>query len=377
MTRRRKVLWLIKGLGLGGAEKLLSLSLPYIDRDKYDYEVAYLLPWKNALVDDFRREDIPVHCLNQSRPYDIRTLWRLNRLLRNENVDVLHVHLPYSGIMGRIASRMSPVKAVVYTEHNLWQRYHKITSLFNKITYRWNDAVIAVSNEVEHSIRDNYSVNGKPKLDVIPNGVDIALLQNVMARKRDIRPEFGIPADHAIVVHVANFTPKKRHCDLLEAVKLVINKNCKVTFILVGQGPLQEKTEADARRLGIEDNVVFAGFRADATDIMAAADMFVLPSQFEGMPVSMLEAMALGTPVIASRVGGIPEVLEDRLDGILIDAMEPGQLADSVLRLLADQDLRATLSNKALIKVRQKFSIEDMVRSTESVYDEMLKKATR
>ena len=122
MTQRRKVLWLIKGLGLGGAEKLLSLSLPYIDRDKYDYEVAYLLPWKNALVDDFQRENIPVHCLNQSRPYDIRTLWRLNRLLRNENVDVLHVHLPYSGILGRIASRMSPVKAVVYTEHNLWQR---------------------------------------------------------------------------------------------------------------------------------------------------------------------------------------------------------------------------------------------------------------
>lgn len=375
MIRRQKVLWLIKGLGLGGAEKLLSLSLPHIDREKYDYEVAYLLPWKDALVDDFTRENIPVHCLNQSKAYDVRAVWNLNKLLRQRNVDVLHVHLPYSGIMGRIASRMSPVKAVVYTEHNLWQRYHKATSLFNKMTYRWNDAVIAVSREVERSIRDNYSVNGKPALDVIHNGVDIEQLQSVVDTGRDIRPEFGIPADHALVAHVANFTPKKRHCDLLHAIKLVKDQNPKVTFILVGQGPLQDQMKEQATELGINDNVVFAGFRLDAADIMAAADMFVLPSQFEGMPVSMLEAMALGTPVIAARVGGIPEVLEDNRDGILIDPKNPKQLADNVLKLITDKTLKKTLADNALEKVRQHFSIEDMVHSTESVYDQMLNKA--
>ena len=237
MIQKQKVLWLIKGLGLGGAEKLLTLSLPYIDRDRYDYEVAYMLPWKDALVADFQHEDIPVHCLKQTKSYDLRALWRLNRLLRERNVDVLHVHLPYSGVIGRIASRMSPVKAVVYTEHNLWQRYHKATSLLNKMTYRWNDAVIAVSGEVERSIRDNYSVNGRPKLDVIRNGVDIQRLQEVKDRGRDVRPEFGIPADHSIVAHVANFTPKKRHCDLLEAIKVVTDRNPKITFVLVGQGP--------------------------------------------------------------------------------------------------------------------------------------------
>jgi len=111
-------------LGLGGAENLLALSLPYIDRSRFDYEIGYILPWKNALLPKFEEADIPVHCLNQRNLFDVRVVPRLMKLLKEREVEVLHMHLPYAGILGRLVSKITPVKAVVYTEHNLFERHH-------------------------------------------------------------------------------------------------------------------------------------------------------------------------------------------------------------------------------------------------------------
>ena len=372
MSNQIKVFVLIKGLGLGGAEKLLEASIPYFDRSQFDYEIGYLLPWKNALAPAFQEAGIPVFCLDQRQPYDLRILPKLRGLLRNRKVDVLHLHLPYSGILGRLTSQFAPVQAVVYTEHNVWERYHWLTAAMNRLTFRWNDAVIAVSEEVERSIRAGYAVNGRPHLGTILNGVDRERLALLAQGSQTVREEFGIPPTHRLVAHVASFTPKKRHSDLLRAARLVLDQNPAVTFLLVGQGPLQEAIKAEAERLGVTNNVIFAGFRRDVPRLVAAADLFVLSSLYEGLPISLLEAMALGTPVVATRVGGIPEVITDGVEGCLVDPQQPEQMAQRVLGLLGDAERRQRFAENGLRKVRDQFDIRKMVANTENLYREVL-----
>ena len=372
MGNRKKVMWLIKGLGIGGAEKLLQLSIPHVDSQRFDYEVAYLLPWKNALVPAFEEAGVPVFCLNHRKPYDAMIIPRLVRLLKDREVDLLHVHLPYSGILGRLASKMAPVKGVVYSEHNLWERYHWLTAAANRLTFGYNDAVIAVSAEVEQSIRRRYKINGRPSLSTILNGVDTDHLEAVSQDLAGLRQEFGIPEGHQLVVHVANFTPKKRHEDLIRAARIVVDQEPQTTFLLVGQGPLEKEVKAQALKLGLEGTVVFAGFRPGAARIIAAADVFVLPSLYEGLPIAMLEAMALGRPVVASRVGGVPEAIDDEVDGLLIDPLDPAQLAEKILTLFHNPELRRRLSANAAQKVRDQFSVKRMVKSTEAIYSSVL-----
>lgn len=369
---RKKVFILIKGLGLGGAEKLLELAIPHLNRDRFDYEVGYLLHWKNALVPPFRRAGIPVFCLNQRSPYDIRVLPQLARLLRQRQVDLLHLHLPYSAILGRMASKVTPVKAVVYTEHNLWQRYHWLTAAANRLTYGWNDAVIAVSSEVELSIRSRSKTNGKPKLDTIPNGVDVEQLASVAKDPQGVKEEFQIPLTHRLVVHVANFTQKKRHLDLLKAIERVVKAQPLLTFLLVGQGPMEKEVKEAARQLGVERRVIFTGFRTDATRLIAAADLFVLSSLYEGLPVSLLEAMALGTPIVATSVGGIPEVVIDGVGGFLVEPLNPDQLAEKMLDLLRDPQLQQRFSENGIRTVRERYDVRRMVESTEAIYERVL-----
>jgi glycosyltransferase involved in cell wall biosynthesis len=175
-----------------------------------------------------------------------------------------------------------------------------------------------------------------------------------------------------VVVHVASFTPKKRHEDLLAAAGILLADRGDVTFLLVGDGPLRGQMEAKAREMGLGDRVRFLGYRTDAVRVMAAGDLFVLSSQFEGLPIALLEAMALGLPVVATRAGAIPEVVINEEHGLLVDALSPASLAAGMSRALADRDLQERLSRNACERVRSEFGIDAMVRKTEELYNTVL-----
>ena len=372
LVDRIKVFVLIKGLGLGGAEKLLALSLPHINRDRFDYAFGYLLPWKNALVPDFHKAEIPVVCLNQRRVYDVGVFPRLVRLLRQREVDILHLHLPYAGILGRVAGKLANVKSIAYTEHSLWEHHHRVTRWANRLTYQWNDSIICVSEAVRQSVLNHGQLKRNVTVGTIHNGVDLADIRSSCRNVDSVRQEFGIPPVHKLIVHVANFNPQKRHQDLLAAAQLVLSQDPNVTFLLVGHGRLEHLTKTAARDMGIAGNIIFAGFRTDAPRLMAAADLFVLPSEFEGLPLSLLEAMGLGKPVVASRTGGIPEVVTDGVEGFLTDPLNPSQLAHKILVLLSDPEMRRRFSENALKRIQEQFTVRRMVQSTEAVYDKLL-----
>lgn len=366
-----RVLLLIKGLGVGGAERLLERAIPYLDRRQFAYQVGYFLPWKKALRQSFEAADIPVHCFNFSGLAAAGILGRLATMLREERIDLVHAHLPVPAVMARLAKRRAGVRWVVYTEHNVPARYRLPTRTLNAVTYRLNDAVIAVSREVQARIQP-YVRRGRPPLFTIPNAVDPDMFEGMVNTRDEICREFGFPPDALIVVNVANLVAKKGHRYLLAAAKRVVGCEPRARFLLVGTGPLGPQLSAEARRYGLNGQVVFTGFREDATRLMAAADVFVLSSLYEGLPVSLLEAMALGKSAVVTRVGGVPEVAVANETAVVVEAADEDALAAGILDLLRDPSRRLQIGASARGFVRQRYGMAQMVAAVEDVYRQVV-----
>lgn len=370
-TGRPRVLVLIKGLGLGGAERLLERSVPYLNREQYDYQVAYLLPWKTALVPPFQAAGIPVHCFNLRVPVDPRPYLRLEAFLRRERVDLVHAHLPVPGILARLAKRRGAVRRVVYTEHSLPSRHQVVTRTLNLASYALNDAVIAVSEAVAGEIRARVTAGGPP-LKTIPNAIDVDGFEHQTPDQHALWRTFGFPDEARVVIHVGNLRPVKGHQYLLAAARRVVEVDPRVRFLLVGVGPLAAQLQEQARRLGLNGHVVFTGFRPDAPALIGAADLFVLASLHEGIPISLLEAMASGRAAVLTRVGGIPEVAVEGETAVLVEPKDVEGLASAILGLLQDPDRRHRMGQSARQHVRRRFGMEAMVGLVEDVYRQVL-----
>lgn len=370
MTRAR-VLHLIKGLGLGGAERLLERAAPHFDRREFEYHVGYLVPWKNALVPALQGAGLPVHCLNMTTIADVRVMPRLLALLRRERFDLVHAHLPLTGVLARVAKRLGGVRHAVYTEHSMPFGHRRITRALNMRTYQWNDAVIAVSLAVADQVRPCLRGSRVP-LRMIPNAIDAEALEGQAADRAAVCREFGFPPDARIVIHVGNLRPVKGHRYLLAAARRVIAQIPQARFLLVGLGPLTHELMEEARRLDLDGRVVFAGFRPDATALIGAADLFVLSSLDEGIPVSLLEAMALGRPAVLTRVGGIPEVAIPGETAALVEPKDVDGLTQAIAGLLADPERRVRMGEQARRHVRNRFGMAQMVEAVEGVYREVL-----
>lgn len=375
MGNRKKVTWLVKGLGIGGVEQLLAMSVPYLDREEFSYEIVYLLPWKNNLAAYFSKNGIPVSCLNTRHPADLRVIPRLVAHLKQQKPDLLEIHLPYPGIIGRIAGRIAHVHPILYVEHSLavqknLTRLHVLSFLGNILTYSLNDCIVAVSEDTHREV-----LRYCPKrvaTRVILNGIDLARCDTKQNDIQNVKKSLGVPEGHLVVGHVANLLPKKRQVDLLKAAKIVLASFPDVTFVIVGRGPLAQNLKDAARQMGIQDNVIFTGFVDDLYQVMRTFDIFVMSSIYEGFGISLAEAMALGKPAVVTRIGGMTEVVEDHVSGLLVEPRAPEDLAQKILALLSDDDLRRTMGHAAQLQVKQKFDIRRRVADMEDLYRKLL-----
>ena len=364
----RGVLIVIKGLGRGGAEQLLLSAAPYLDRERYRYQFAYLLPWKDALVPDLAQLEFPVHCLEGGR--GIGWMGRLRQLLRRERIELVHVHSPVAaaGVRATVGRQVR----VVYTEHNVWSRYHPVTRVLNFCTFPRNDHVFTVSNEVLASVRYPWPLRmlPMPTVETLHHGLDQAAF-SAETGFDGVRAELGIPETAPVIGSIANFKAAKDHGTLLRAAARVRQALPEARFLLVGQGPLEDQVRRLATQLGLEKTVIFGGFRTDVPRLVAAFDVFALSSTHEGLPIALIEAMTLGRPVVATRVGGIPEVVTDGAQGVLVPPRDPEALADGLLRVLGDPQLRAGMAAAARARAAE-FDIRNAVRRMEQVYAELL-----
>jgi glycosyltransferase involved in cell wall biosynthesis len=359
------VLWLIKGLGPGGAERLLVGAAGRIERDRFDVSAAYLLPGKDHLVGELREAGVRSVCLGARGDLDPRWVARLRRLVLDRRIDLVHAHSPVASVGARLG--VGSRAAIVTTEHNTWDRYRPATRRANAATFARQQAVIAVSDEVARSIGRRPG----PPVEVIPNGVDAEALRAAALPREAARRELGLPPDGAVVGTIGGVTAKKGHVDLVRAAARLVRSLPDARVAIVGleidAGPVRDAIAA----AGLQHRVLLAGYRRQAARLLLAFDVFTLASRYEGMPLSLLEAMAVGLPVVATRVGGIPEVVTSGRDGLLVAPDDDVALAAAWAALVADPARRASLG-AAAVRTAERFSLGETVRRTQDVYDAAL-----
>ncbi len=365
MTTR--VLWVTKGLGLGGAERLLTVMAPRFDATRFEIEVAYLLPWKDAFVPELTRARIPAHCLGARRTVDPRWVSRLRRLLRDGGFDIVHTHSPVPAVAARLLA--SKDIRFVHTEHNVWDRYRWPTRTANQWTYGRNQHAFAVSDGVADSIRrPRRLVRGWPSVSTLLHGVDPDGAPRGKEARAAARAELGIADDVPVVGTVANLTPKKDQATLVAAVDALRDHQPDVVLCLIGSGPLEQELRDDVARRGLEGHVRFLGLRDDVPDLLPGFDVFTLSSRYEGLPISLLEAMAAEVAVVVTAVGGIPEVITEGKDGRLVPAGSAEPLAATLAEVLEDRELRAAMAAAGRQRVVSGFSIDRAVEVSSELY---------
>ena len=361
-----RVLHLIKGLGPGGAEKLLVSAARVRDREAFDYSVVYLLPWKTALVRDLEDLGVPTQCLGVRHEQDLRWLLRLRRLLERQRYDVVHVHSPYVAGMTRLVTRSMPERSrprLVSTEHNVWSSHTRASRALNTATFPIGDAWLAVSDEVRGSI----PVRLQKRVEVVVHGIVMDDVERARAQRDTVRAEIGFRDGEVVVGTVANFRAQKGYPDLLAATRVLADRKVPARFVIVGQGPLEDEIRALHASLGLGGYVDILGYRADAIRVLAGCDLFALASHYEGYPVAVMEALAVGLPIVATAVGGIPEAVREGVEGLLVPARRPDLLADAIETLVRDPVRRVEMGKA---DARRRYDIDGAVRRTEQIYRE-------
>jgi glycosyltransferase involved in cell wall biosynthesis len=362
------VCWLVKGLGPGGAERLLVAAAGAHDRDAFDIEVAYLLPWKDHLVGELAALGVTSTCLNVRDERDVRWARRFRGLVRDGHFDIVHNHSPYAASVARLVVRSLPKAtrpALISTEHNPWSTFKPLTRYANALTSLLDDATISVSDEA----RDSMWRPQRARCDVLVHGVDVPTIAKLREDRADVRRELGIDDDTPLVGTVANYHPKKDWPNLLRATRLLIDRGVSLRVCAVGQGPLEEEVEALHRELDLDGIVTLTGYRPDAVRLMAGCDVFALGSKWEGLPVALMEASALGLPIVTTRVGGVPDAFHDGADALLVAPGSPGALADGIERVLTDERLAARLGAAASARASD-FDVARAVARLEAIYCE-------
>lgn len=367
-----EVLWLLKGLDRGGAERLVTTMAPKLDRSRYRVEVAYLLSQQDGFVADIEAAGITTHCLGARGTMDPRWPGRLRQLLSQRRFPLVHTHSPLPASLARILRPRDT--RLVHTEHNVWPSYRWVTRAANAATYSRNAAVISVSDGVTASIEPPLWVRSDrmPGVETLLHGVNPEAAPRGDGARATARAQLGLPEPVPVVGSVGNLTPKKDHAGLLMSLESLRRRVPDVVLLLIGQGPLEGELRSIAADKGLSEHVRFLGSRADVPELLPAFDVFVLGSRFEGLPIALLEAMAAEVVCVATSVGGIPEAIESGRNGYLVPPGQPDALADAVAEVLLDPALRHAMAVAGRERVCAHFSIDRAVRRVEEIYEHVL-----
>lgn len=345
------------------------------DRQHYQMIFATLNPMADWLRDYMLSQG--VECFSCDCRYRFEYplgLLKLANYLRRKNVDILHTHLFEPSVIGLLAGTLARTKMRIETRH--YSDYHtRINKRWHvrldQLCTRLSHGVIAVS---QHTADHLISAEQAPpeKLHVVLNGIDFARVKRSDNYDRNrVRQEFAEEETHLLLI-AARLHPEKGYEYLFQAItELKLRFNGKIKLLVAGAGPFLHRYQELVRTLGCEDVVTFLGFRKDLPDLMAAVDLFVLPSVAEAFGLVLAEALYLGTPVVATQVGGIPEVVDDGVVGVLVPPANERALADAIATLLNDSERRTQMAGTGREKVLRKFRFEDMVRSYEAVYQQL------
>lgn len=372
MRTKPKILLLVTLSEWGGAQQVVH-SLARGLSERFDITVACASG--GELVAKLKRAGINVVAIPALRrnpnPLDLLAFIKIYALLHHEKFDIVHIHSTKAGLLGRLAARLARVPAVLFTAHgwaftegrSLWKRH--LLALMECFAARFCTRIICVS-EHDRQLALKFKVARHATLAVIHNGVDPRPFLQADGTK--IRRQLDLEGV-AVLTFVGRLAPPKDPFTLLKACTF-LDGDFKV--LLVGEGPLRTAAARLARQNGLSDKVILTGARHDVPDILAASDAFVLPSRWEGLPLTVIEAMMAGLPVVASRVGGVSELVDEGVTGFLVPPSDPKALARALKTLLEDESLRRRMGQAGRAKALEHFTLELMLRRTQTLYEDLL-----
>jgi glycosyltransferase involved in cell wall biosynthesis len=365
------VLHLIDGLNMGGAEVLLRDLTGGLVQRGYHVSVGYSTP--GPLVDELAANNLRLTRLPRFARIDPSLLFGMLRLMRSDPPQVVHTHLFKSDFHGRLAARMAGVPVVVSTLHNadVWARRWPLGALYGA-TARFADKLIAVSDEVRQYHIDKTGIPAG-KVAVVENGVDVRRFEGMQAAGQKIRAEFGISSESVVFGIIGRLKPQKDHITFLKAAAEVLHQIPSARFLVVGDGPLRAELKKLADELGLFPALVFTGLRSDIPAILAALDVLVFSSKWEGLPVTLLEGMAASKPVVATAVDGINGVALPDATALLVPPDNFPALAGACLRLAGDPALRSRLGHSGFERVSARYSLDAMIDQTAGLYNSLLR----
>lgn len=372
IVRELTILHFTNSLERGGAEQHMLSLIRGMDLSAFRPILVCPPALARQIVGDLdpRAELFPIEL---RRPFDLGAAARLGLFLRGRRVDVLHSHLFSSSVLASPIGRMAGAPAIVETPHvnELWRRgWMKRHFFADRLVGRCVDAYIAVSQANARYLTDKKGLP-QEKIRVIRNGIDPVEFEPGERPSDCLRRSLSFPADDPVIVCVARIEPQKGHSVLLEAIRQIREVIPSVRLVIVGEGRLRAPLERQTHDLDLDDAVRFVGRQANVADWLAMAQVAVLPSLYEGLPLAALEALAAEKPLVATAVDGTPEVVRDGETGLTVPAGDPRSLAISILRLLRDPALAHRLAKAGRKLVTEQFTVQRQVRETENLYREV------
>lgn len=367
--RKIRVLQGIRQGKIGGGESVLLSLVENLDRNVFDPVVLSFT--EGPMVDRFNEMGVPVHVIYTERPFDFAVWTRVRQLMMDEKIDIVHAHGTRAASNMLNAAKKAEIP-FIYTCHG-WS-FHQDQGMMKKKLRVLGEKYLTSRADVNICVSHANSNKGKKlfgkKFDpvVIQNSVDSRKF-NPDKQYKDIRREFGIGESELLFSSIARFTWQKQPLVLMEAFARALKKMDGIRLLMVGDGEEKEKAVEVLEQLNAGDKIILEPFRQDVPDLLASTDVFVLPSLWEGLPVALLEAMAMGKTIIATDVDGTAEVIETGKNGLLIGTDNLSEkLTEAIVRIANDKQLRENLSAGAINRIRSHYNVETMTRRNEEIY---------
>jgi len=369
------ILFVIMQMEMGGAERLVCDLLKGIDTNMFNPSVAWFLG-KDEPLPEIKQLKIPCFYIAKRRRLDLNTMKRMERIIRTNKIDIVNAHHFMSFIYSIYGCKLRNRVKLVYTEHSEWEvnRIGRKWVLFSKYIMSKADNIICVNEKMVSAMRNKFNL-GFHKVDSINNGVQ-EFCELDEDSKRHIRKELGLEDNFRTIGMVANFRKVKNHEFMIDAFANLLNKYQDVRLLLIGQGFKNdpENTESEIKVLvnkkNMKKSVLFLGFRDDVHRILSIVDIFCLVSHKEGTPISLIEAMGAGIPVVGTDVEGIRDIITHKNNGFLVDPGQPQDLTDCLYNLLMDDELRFNLGLRGRQFALENYSLKNCI----SQYERLFKK---
>ncbi len=363
------VVHIIDRLPPDGAERLM-VDILKNRSSRFRFYVLCLVEG-GALESELETIGVPVVIFNKYSKFDVSIIFKLVSWLRKNRPSVVHTHLFTADTWGRLAAFISRVPCIINTVHstNTWKGpVHRIIDQLLSIA---SNKVVACSEEVANVLKNTFHISNK-RITVISNGIDFLRFESL--KLTTIKEIDSLPCDVLKIVVIGRLHPAKGHFDLIEAISKLKYLNTQFHVFLVGEGELHDEIVKKCKETSITNYVTLLGQRSDIPLILAKTDLFVMPSHWEGLPMALLEAMAMSMAVIATKVGGIPNVIDDGVNGLLIDKGDVVALEKRIQQLMCDSGLRQKLGEQAKKTVVEKFSAKNVASEYESLYQTIIGK---